>query len=279
MEFRSMDGVGMPELHAAFVDAFSEYDVPMTLPQDALLQMMIIRDYQPAVSVGCFDAGRLVGFVLVGVRDQGGTKRAYDVATGVVRSHQNQHIGSRLVAAVIEGLRAHGIASFVLEVLEQNEAARRLYERQGFVIERRFACYQYAYTAPRAMPAGWELLDGLPPDSAEATYNGYIPSWQQSLQSYRNAASDYAVVGMREAHQLIAYGIVQRQQGSVMQIGILPDWRGRIGITQVVAALAAQTTAETLRFVNIEDGVWLAEELEQHGWTAFVYQYEMLQVV
>jgi ribosomal protein S18 acetylase RimI-like enzyme len=279
MEFRSMDGVRMAELHAAFVDAFSEYDVPMTLSQDALLQMMTIRDYHPCVSVGCFEAGQLVGFVLVGVRGADGARRAYDVATGVVRSHQNQHIGSRLVAAVIEGLRAQGIASFVLEVLEQNEAARRLYERQGFVIERRFACYQFAYTASRAMPAGWELLDSLPPDSAEVTYNGYLPSWQQSLQSYRNAASDYAVVGLREAHLLSAYGIVQRQNGSVMQIGILPDWRGRIRITQVVDALAAQTGADALRFVNVEDGSWVAHQLASNGWTVFVYQHEMMRQI
>ncbi|MFM2309576.1 MAG: hypothetical protein RLY87_1698 [Chloroflexota bacterium] len=176
MEFRSMEGVAMAELHAAFVDAFSEYDVPMTLSEEALLQMMAIRDYHPGMSVGCFDDGQLVGFVLVGIRGTDGERCAYDVATGVVRTHQNQHIGSQLVTAVIEGLRAQGVVSFVLEVLEQNTAAQRLYERRGFVVKRRFACYQCAYPAARVMPAGWLVIDSLPSEINEIISNGYEPS-------------------------------------------------------------------------------------------------------
>lgn len=275
MEFRRMDGIALADLHAAFVDAFSEYDVPMTVSQDALQQMMTIRDYHPGMSVGCFDAGQLVGFVLVGIRGTDGERRAYDVATGVVRSHQNQHIGSQLVTAVIEGLRAQGVVSFVLEVLEQNTAAQRLYERQGFVVERRFACYQRPFPAARAMPSGWHVLDTLPRDIDETHYNGYVPSWQQALASYRTAPSDYVVVGKHEADLLTAYALVQRHNGSVMQIGILPEWRARVRVMEAVEAMAAQTDAATLRFVNVEDTSWLAPQLEESGWTAFVYQYEM----
>ncbi|MFM2309577.1 MAG: hypothetical protein RLY87_1699 [Chloroflexota bacterium] len=84
---------------------------------------------------------------------------------------------------------------------------------------------------------------------------------------------------MYEADNIRAYGIVQRHTGSVMQIGILPEWRGRIDVSSVIDALAAQTDAATLRFVNVEDRSWMAHSLEQLGWTAFVYQYEMTRQI
>ncbi|MEY2845825.1 MAG: hypothetical protein RL076_1371 [Chloroflexota bacterium] len=91
MYVRDLVGVETQLIHAAFIDAFSEYEVPMELPLDRLQAMMHTRSYAAELSLGCFDDDRLVGFVLVGARrDDDGTLRTYDVATGVVRAYQNQ---------------------------------------------------------------------------------------------------------------------------------------------------------------------------------------------
>lgn len=272
-----MAGVRLEALHAAFIDAFSEYDVPMTLGMDALAQMMAIRNYDPAVSIGCFDGAQLVGFILVEVRVRAGARHAYDVATGVIRSHQSKKVGSRMLQALCDQLRAADFVSFQLEVLEQNTAARRLYETHGFVSRRRFVCFQHAAPVSAALPAGWQVSAALPADIDEVHMNGYEPSWQQALASYRNDAASYALVCASAGAGEAAYGIIQRTTGSIMQIAIAPESRAQISVAQVVEALAAQTSAETLRFVNVEDEVWLAHELAALGWIPFVYQHEMIR--
>ncbi len=66
MEFKNLTGVDITTIHTAFVDAFGQYAVPMTLSVTDLASMMQLRSYAAEHSLGCFVDGQLVGFVLVG---------------------------------------------------------------------------------------------------------------------------------------------------------------------------------------------------------------------
>lgn len=54
---------------------------------------------------------------------------------GVLPSAQGRGVGEALVRAAVERARAEGAAKVTLRVLGTNPAARRLYERCGFVVE------------------------------------------------------------------------------------------------------------------------------------------------
>lgn len=68
MEFKNITGVDITTIHTAFVDAFGQYAVPITLSVTDLASMMQLRSYAVAHLLGCFVDGQLVGFVLVGTR-------------------------------------------------------------------------------------------------------------------------------------------------------------------------------------------------------------------
>jgi hypothetical protein len=87
-------GVDIADIHAAFVDVFAEYEVPMNMPLLRLQAMLTTRDYRPELSTACMVDGRIVGFVLVGGRMVDGELQVYDCATGVIRAFQQQKIGS-----------------------------------------------------------------------------------------------------------------------------------------------------------------------------------------
>ena len=275
MEYRTLEGVSITDIHDAFVDAFGSYEVPMSLSVAELSAMMDSRDVSLNLSVGCFDADTLVGFVLVGVRDGAHGRVTYDAATGVIQGHQSKGIGSGMLHALWVQLSTAGAVSFQLEVLENNTAAQTLYERHGCTTTRRFVCVRTRRTPDHRLPAGWEVRTELPAGIDEAVYNGYVPSWQQAAASARGA--HYVV--RTEGSTVVAYGIVQAATGSVMQLGIQPDWRSTIPVAEVVQAVASQTNAEQLRFVNIEDASWMAAALVECGWEPFLYQREMLRVL
>ncbi len=52
--------------------------------------------------------------------------------------HQRQGYGGRLLSYVLEGLRRGGYTSAALDTAEKNEGARRFYEKQGFTLQKQY---------------------------------------------------------------------------------------------------------------------------------------------
>lgn len=278
MEFHSLQHTPLVDIHAAFIDAFSEYEVPMELPLDRLQSMMHTRNYAAELSLGCFVDAQLVGFVLVGARRDGdGMLRTYDVATGVIRAYQNQRVGSHLLTQLLHTLPQAGAISFQLEVLEHNTAAQALYTKHGFTVTRALHCYRtMTLPAPVATPGTWQRVtaDALA-DVDETVYSSFVPSWQQALASYRNMATACHVDTYTVAGQLVAYGIVEQATGAIMQIGIHPAQRDIMLVHALWARMAQTTNVPHLRMVNVEANSWLDAQLRALGWENFINQYEM----
>ncbi|MEX0759370.1 MAG: ribosomal protein S18-alanine N-acetyltransferase [Tistlia sp.] len=86
-----------------------------------------------------------LGFLLV--------RRAADEAEilsfGVAPAHRREGLGGRLLETALAALAAQGAARLFLEVAIDNAAARRLYERLGFLQVGRRAGYLSAPDGPR----------------------------------------------------------------------------------------------------------------------------------
>lgn len=75
--------------------------------------------------------GRVVGSLLFLLRRNSRWGRIYSVV--VDPALRGQGLGERLVRCAERGARAEGLAGLSLEVREDNAAARRLYDRLGYV--------------------------------------------------------------------------------------------------------------------------------------------------
>jgi len=278
MEFCDLVGVELIDIHTAFVDAFSEYEVPMEMPLDRLQTMLTTRDYRPDLSTACMVDGRIVGFVLVGGRLIDGHVHTYDCATGVIRAFQKQKIGSQLLPLALDRVRVAGAKRFVLEVLEHNTAAQSLYTKHGFAITRSLRCYQmtldnltHSDAEVPHQPVALAVVD-------EVAYNSFVPTWQNSLASYRHAPDAYHVVALNHTDAVVAYGIIHRESGSILQMGVHPAYREAGLFVPLVEQLAQAVGTRQLRMVNIEADSWLDRQFVAHGWQNFVNQYEMALV-
>ncbi|HTR54166.1 MAG TPA: GNAT family N-acetyltransferase [Kofleriaceae bacterium] len=94
-----------------------------------------LRPSDPAnVTLGAFDADRLVGSAVVRRHERAKARhRGLLLAMYVAPEARRRGIGEAIVRRAIEHARAHGIEQLELAVALTSHAARRLYERLGFV--------------------------------------------------------------------------------------------------------------------------------------------------
>lgn len=81
------------------------------------------------------DAGRVVGWCDVTPKTHEGLQHSGVLGMGLLAPHRGQGLGSRLLAATLEGAAARGLTRVELAVLADNTAAIALYDRFGFAVE------------------------------------------------------------------------------------------------------------------------------------------------
>lgn len=276
VDIRDLGGIPRETLHEAFLDAFSDYAVDMQMPLARFSGLLDRNGFDPAVSVGAFDGGALVGFLFSAQRMHQGRLTLYDCGTGVLPAYRSRRVGSMLLSA---WRKRAGAERLLLEVLQDNAAAVALYERQGFRRLRELYCYRCAMGAFRAdavMPV--TLTDTLP-DVLLAQAQGswsHAPTWQNSTASILRAQDEYAYAFVTDGALLLGYGVLHRASGSLAQIAVHPAFRRQRVGSSLVYALSTACQVSTLSAINADarDGA-LCAALGSWGFAEYARQYEM----
>ena len=107
---------------------------------DGLLDFVFRQSHMVLIAE---DAGARAGFLLLldAIPDEvTRMPQGFIAFMAVEPSHQRHGIGSRLLAAAEDEARRRGLPYMGLMVTEDNAAARSLYERAGYLTERRLLC-------------------------------------------------------------------------------------------------------------------------------------------
>jgi ribosomal protein S18 acetylase RimI-like enzyme len=278
-QIRTLTGMPVEQIHEAFLDAFSEYEVKLDMSLEKLVEMMKTRDLNPDYSVGCFDDDLLVGFILTGYREINGLKVCYDGGTGVIKAYQRKGIGEMLLKEILQFLKEKGISRFVLEVLENNTPAIKLYEKQGFAKTRKLECFETVKHELRPVPdRGFGITVTNPARliQNETLYQLYPPTWQNEIQSVLNVSENYTCISLSCTSKILGYGFIHKTKGDIPQIGVLKEWKNRGLEAHLVAELAYHTRSEKLIILNVEAGNYLGETLCKLGFHNTVNQWEMV---
>lgn len=84
----------------------------------------------------------MVGFILNSTNIYHGEQVAFDAGAGVIPEFRGKGVFSALYAFAEHELRKCGIKKYYLEVLQQNDRAKSLYERNGFSVVRELSVMQ-----------------------------------------------------------------------------------------------------------------------------------------
>jgi len=277
MIYHTLEQINLRSLHDAFLLAFSDYQVPMSLSFTDFERMMRGRGLVSKFSVGAFDGEKLVGFSLTGLRLQNGFLTAYDIATGIAPGFRRQGISGEVFKREMAILKSNHVVQYLLEVLKENVPAIRLYQRQGFQIQRGFSCFQIdhrrltlrsQYQAEKIAVINW--------GQAKAFWD-FEPSWQNSAASVSATPEEFVNVVVRIHGEIAGYGISDSQTGNIPQLAVSPQFR-RLGIgTSILAELKTSTVAERIRVLNIEEpNDTVIKFLTVLGFENYVSQFEMI---
>lgn len=278
---KTLSGVPDEELLACFLEAFSDYSVPMKLTLESFRANNAQRGFDPALSVGAFADGRLAGFILNGRGDWRGLPTAYDLGTGIVPARRGAGLGSLLASESLALLRRAGMKQYLLEAIKTNAPALGLYKKKGFVVTRDFSCFRAdrAAAAPAAAPAGFELRELAAQDlGAAAALRDWEPSWQNSDAALLRFPGALFRLGAYAGDELAGYGVI-KPTGDLAQLAVKKSFRRRGLGSALLAALAASLAPEraALSCLNIESGdAACLAFLDARGFKPIAEQYEML---
>jgi ribosomal protein S18 acetylase RimI-like enzyme len=259
-------------VHAAFVEAFSDYSVKLQLAPEQLREMLTRRGWSPERSIAALDGERMVGFTLNGIGTWLGQPTAYDTGTGVVPSHRGRGLSRAMFEALLPTLRHEGITQYLLEVLASNDNALALYRSLGFTTTRMFQCWSYAITEEprleiREVAPDWPLFEScLDVD----------PSWQNSNDSIGRSRGPHAILGAFEQGRLAGHAVVYLANGDLPQLAVAPLHRRR-GFGTALLRAARARAGMPLRVLNIDErATEVCAFLEAAGAERTVRQHEML---
>jgi len=150
------------EVAAAVTRSFEGYLVPIRMTAQGYERRFRGEDLDPFASrVLSNEDGSLIGVVLVARR--GWTSRI--AAMGLAPEARGKGLGRWLLNRAVAEAQARGDRAVLLEVIEQNTSAVRLYESAGFRSLRRLVGYrkESTETAPDAAPNPGEILTEIDP--------------------------------------------------------------------------------------------------------------------
>ena len=128
IELRPASSLSPAERVDLFNAAYADYFIPFRLDEAALDAMTTNFDLDVDASRVALGDGEPVGFGNLGLRGD----QAWIGGVGVVPPARRQGIAEALMRALHEEAAARGVTTVWLEVMEQNEAAYRLYEKLGY---------------------------------------------------------------------------------------------------------------------------------------------------
>lgn len=266
--------VSIEELLEAFNAAFEGYFVPLQLSVEQLAFKLQVDEVALEYSVGAFDKGKLVGFILHGIAEHQGKLTAYNAGTGVIKAHRGQQLTNQLYEYILPILKSIGLHYSILEVIQENKAAVKIYQQVGFQILRGLTCYQQQQAIPDTAPARVQQRTGenlwlLPHYLTDTT-----PTWQMafhSIQHYQEQLLQFIIV---EQGQLLASLMVYQKTGRILQLYVEPTHR-RKGLGSLLLGRAASFVTG-LSIINVEETrTDLNAFLKHLGFEKTLKQYEM----
>ncbi|MGN7166090.1 GNAT family N-acetyltransferase [Paenibacillus cellulositrophicus] len=190
---RRMSEFSPAELADLWNEGFKGYSVPITMSMDMLLKRSADQGLSLAQSiVGCVD-GIPVGFVMNGLRNNGGVKTAWNGGTGIIPAYRGKGIGKLLIKASLELYKAEGADVALLEALSDNKPAISLYERMGYEVIDDLFFYECKSLKDEALTGGgsgkYEFRRGIPQDIQRLHVPVNNQPWQTQWESVVNGES------------------------------------------------------------------------------------------
>jgi len=257
LELQPTSDLSDEELAALFTWSYEGYLVPFAVDAAVVRFLTDTYDLDRAASVIAVRDGRRVGLANLGLRGP----EAWVGGVGVVPAERRRGTGRRLMHALHENARSHGVERVWLEVIVENSGAIALYEQLGYAHVRELEVWSLAGAA------GGEVSET---DAAEA--HAWIREHRVEREPWQR--DDPSLAKAADARGLMVAGAA----AVVRVVG------GRVSVVQIAGDEAplrqllegACRLGDTVSVLNLPAGHPASTALAALGGTAEVRQHEMV---
>ncbi len=148
MTIQNLKNIDLSQIVDSLVQAFEGYFVKMPDSVEYWDGRFKGARVNYELSFGVFDEGKLVAFIINGIDVHDGKLAAFNTGTGVIKTHRGQQLVDKLYAHALPKLHVAGVEKCMLDVVQANARAIRVYERIGFSIKRNFLCFRGEINVP-----------------------------------------------------------------------------------------------------------------------------------
>ncbi len=284
---RFLADISWRRIHSAMQSSFADYSLDMSYMTERFLELRSRKNgVDLSVSPGLFSGDELVGFTLVGVGPGRDGLAAFDSATGIKKEWRGKGFAGALFNQALPELRSRGVRRFVLEVLQENQAAVRAYEKTGFRVMRELDCFDIRVSestrrvpAFESGPSGIVIGEGDSSETRDFVRTAEWPlSWECGFESQKRSGTDISYYIAREEKEAVGFAAFHRELSWLMAIQVKASKRRQgIGMALLDTALAEGMRAGgRVRADNIQrDDAASRGLLVKRGFKLLASQFEM----
>ena len=275
IEIRTVGPKELDELVHAQNEIFSDYIIPMRSSREFFLEFLrSVGGRIEDVIVAC-SAGRIIGYANPVVDGD----EAWIGGVGVVPDMRRSGIGAALMVEAERSASERGAREVILEVIEGNLGALRLYERLGYVP---CATYLSAEGRPIQFEGIGEVPRRVPVERIEDLHAAAYADncWQRRKKSALIEAGKGSEAYMTDSGFVVLRRVATT--GFLTFLGVRPDMRGR-GVGTTLAKFAMDRLWELgvykVAVYNVKDDAATLRMLDKFDLAVTLKQIEMRKVL
>lgn len=251
MKIKTLEGIDIKEILKTFNDSFSDYFVPFKLTEAQLISKIKIDKTDFSLSVGVFENGKLIAFILHGFDTINNQKVIYNGGTGVIPEKRGLGLTKEMYLFILPLLAKKGINKLFLEVITENIQAIKSYDKSGFKAKRELVCYKGEVGISIAdsnikikelQKYNWQLME---------SFWDIYPTWQNSKSVVNELKYKNISLGAYIENQLVGYVIYNSTSNRIQQIAVSKDFRKKRIASTLVLELTVRY-GNTLSIINVD---------------------------
>lgn len=271
IKIHSLAHVDLEELSALYNLSYQNYYISIHLSLDQFKGKLKMEDINLDYSIGASIDGKLVGFLLYGIRNNAGIKTAYIGGTGVCPTHRGKKITQQMLDFSFPKLKESHVKNIFLEVNTKNDFAINAYEACGFEKTRTLNSYKgipILVVNPLHEIVDFEDLNLITGEN----FWDIKPTWKNDIQSVKNIIDNCQINGIYEDGILVAYKIINKNNTRIYQFGVHHDYRNRY----LASILFSDLKNKEIKMINVDERETSTNDFIQSlGLKLYDKQYEM----
>lgn len=249
MEIITLQNTPLPVIAKTFNESFADYNIPIRYSDKQFENKILSEGINLNYSPGAFINGKLAGFILNGIDIIRNVKQVFNAGTGVVPQHRGKFIVGELYDFILPVLAQLGYKYHLLEVVEGNEKAERIYAGKGFSRTRKLTAFKGIVSPAAGNNVAITEVPALDWAEAESFWN-VKPTWQNNIQCILRAPQLHKIYKAEMDGVFAGYVVADINSGRLKQFAVKEDYRRR-GIGTSLLKYAANEKGE-VSFINFD---------------------------